>query len=82
MFESMKGQFAMPKGKINFIRGSGTVSVAAGKYVANLSNAYTTMCILVSLAEKTLRASFQEFPIQRLLPKDMLGCAKLDTNSI
>lgn len=80
MFDSMKGQFAMPNGEINFIQGSGSVSVTAGKYVADLSNAYATMCFLVGLAEKALCASFQEFPLQQLLPKDMLGCAELDTS--
>lgn len=75
-------QFAMPNGEVSFIHGSGCISLAAGKYEANLSDAYKFVSSLVLLAEYFLEHTKQATSSQECIPTDMFGSAELDTNML
>jgi len=82
VFSNMSAQFAMPKGEINFTNGSGAISIVAGKYTANLSEAHDALRRLVSNAEINLAVYFHEFSNAQRLPANILGCAELDTGGM
>ena len=75
----MKAQFAMPKGEVNFINGSGCVSLAAGKKEANLSDAYRAIGTVVEFLEGSLKVFLRGVDHRQCLPVDMFGAAELVT---
>lgn len=54
----------------------------AGKYEANLSDAYKFVSSLVLLAEYFLEHTKQATSSQECIPTDMFGSAELDTNML
>lgn len=78
MSGSVKGQFAMPSGKVDFIEGSGCVSLAVGKHQVSLSDAYRTLCSIVEFAEAGMTFSTQGSEHIQHLPGDMFGSAELN----
>ena len=77
----MKGQLAIPSGEVTYIKGSGYISLAAGKYEANLSEAYKTVHSIIKFAEYNLIATMQEAKSIHHLPTDVFGSAELNTNN-
>ena len=74
----IKGQFAMPSGVVDFIHGSGCISLTIGKHVVNLSEAYKTVCSIVEFAEASMTFITQGSEYIQHLPGDVFGSAELD----
>ena len=79
----IRGQFsdqlAVPNSPVDFRNDSGCISVSAGKHKCLLSDAFATVCEIVSYAEDHLNAMFQSPEFSERCPSDMLGIADLNT---
>lgn len=74
----LKERFAMPNGVVDFIHGSGCVSLTIGKHVVNLSEAYKIVCSIVGFAEASMTFITQGSEHIQHLPGDVFGSAELD----
>jgi len=72
------GQLAVPSKAVNFLNGTGCITVAAGKHKALLDDAYQTILEIVSYTEQHLNNVFATSPGRR--PSDLIGTADLDTS--
>lgn len=79
MLGTIKEQFAMPSGEVDFNQGSGCISVTVGKHKASLSLAYKIICSVIAFAEANLNFAFREYSLHQRFPVDMFGSAEFDT---
>ena len=73
---------AQSNGMVNFVNGSGGISITAGKHAANLSDAYNLIYSIVQFSEKVLAREIPKPSIENTIPRDMFGSADIDVESL
>ncbi len=73
---------AKSNGEVSFTKGSGGISIVAGKHSANLSDAYNLVCSIIQFAEETLLQAIPKLSIDKTIPRDMFGSADINMDNL
>lgn len=73
---------AKSNGEVNFTKGSGGISIVAGKHSASLSDAYYLVCSIIQFAEEGLSQAIAKPSIENTIPRDMFGSADINMDNL